>query len=114
MIHNLVEDIIQADAKHVAYRIAAASIIQDHGWHLTPDQALILLKLGDRHLAITDLMHFHIHIGQNVSYNVDRLTERGYLEKTPCLFDKRRVKVRLTDLGKKVSQTLLAQLTLQL
>ncbi len=65
-------------------------------------QALILANIGDEEIVIRDLIERGYYQGSNVSYNIKKLTDYGYLDQQRALHDKRSVTVRLTDKGKKV------------
>lgn len=65
-------------------------------------QALILANIGDEEIVIRDLIERGYYQGSNVSYNIKKLTDYGYLSQERALHDKRSVTVKLTDKGKKV------------
>ena len=65
-------------------------------------QALMLTNLGDGEIIIRDLIERGYYQGSNVSYNIKKLTDYGYLEQERAQHDKRAVTVKLTDKGKKV------------
>lgn len=65
-------------------------------------QALILANIGDEEVVIRDLIERGYYQGSNVSYNIKKLTDFGYLDQERALHDKRSVTVKLTDKGKKV------------
>lgn len=65
-------------------------------------QALILANIGDEEIVIRDLIERGYYQGSNVSYNIKKLTDYGYLKQERALHDKRSVTVKLTDKGKKV------------
>ena len=46
--------------------------------------------------------HIGYYLGSNVSYNIKKLTDYGYLEQERAQHDKRAVTVKLTDKGRKV------------
>ncbi len=59
-------------------------------------QALILANIGEGEIAIRDLVERGYYMGSNVSYNIRKLTELGYLDQRPTDHDRRSVTVRLT------------------
>lgn len=65
-------------------------------------QALILANIGDEEIVIRDLIERGYYQGSNVSYNIKKLTDYGYLDQERALHDKRAVTVRLTEKGRKV------------
>lgn len=65
-------------------------------------QALMLTNIGDGEIIIRDLIERGYYQGSNVSYNIKKLTDYGYLDQERAQHDKRAVTVKLTDKGKKV------------
>jgi DNA-binding MarR family transcriptional regulator len=63
-------------------------------------QALILYNIGDDEITIGELTNRGYYLGSNVSYNVKKLGEAGYIEQARCAHDKRSVRVKLSDKGK--------------
>ena len=62
-------------------------------------QALILFNIGDAEMTVGDLTHRGYYLGSNVSYNVKKLSETGYIAQERSAHDRRSVKVRLTPKG---------------
>lgn len=60
-------------------------------------QALLLTNIGAEHIAIRDLVERGYYQGSNVSYNIKKLTDMGYLEQERSQHDRRSVTVRLTE-----------------
>jgi DNA-binding MarR family transcriptional regulator len=65
-------------------------------------QALLLANIGDENIAIRDLVERGYYQGSNVSYNIKKLAEMGYLEQERSAHDRRSVSIRLTDKALKV------------
>ena len=65
-------------------------------------QALILCSVGDESMTAGNLMHKGHYSGANVSYNLNRLVQLGYLNKNPNEIDRREVIVSVTDKGRNV------------
>ena len=65
-------------------------------------QALLLANIGDDEISIRDLVERGYYQGSNVSYNVKKLTDFGYLNQERSLHDRRSVSIRLTDQAKGV------------
>src|SRR5512134_299310 len=59
-------------------------------------QALLLANIGDEQIAIRDLVERGYYQGSNVSYNVKKLAEMGYLDQERSTHDRRSVSIRLT------------------
>lgn len=62
-------------------------------------QTLILYNIGAEELTIGELTNRGYYLGSNVSYNVKKLVENGYLEQERSTHDKRSVKIRLSSKG---------------
>ncbi|MGB0682950.1 MAG: MarR family winged helix-turn-helix transcriptional regulator [Magnetovibrionaceae bacterium] len=65
-------------------------------------QALLLNNIGGEEIVIRDLIERGYYQGSNVSYNVKKMTEMGYLEQERSAHDKRSVTIRLTDKARTV------------
>lgn len=60
-------------------------------------QALLLTNVGTEEIVIRDLVERGYYQGSNVSYNIKKLTELGYLEQEKSEHDRRSVRIKLTD-----------------
>ena len=67
-------------------------------------QTLILYNINSEELTIGELTNRGYYLGSNVSYNVKKLVENGYLMQERSLHDKRSVKIRLSDKGLQLCQ----------
>jgi DNA-binding MarR family transcriptional regulator len=62
-------------------------------------QALMILHIGTSELAVTDLLKRGYYLASNVSYNVRKLAEAGYLLQERSTADRRSIRLRLTEKG---------------
>lgn len=62
-------------------------------------QALILYNIGEDELTVGELTHRGYYLGSNVSYNVRKMVENGYLMQERSPHDRRSIRVRLSDKG---------------
>ena len=62
-------------------------------------QSLILYNIGDDELTVGELTARGYYMGSNVSYNVKKMVENGYLGQERSPHDRRSVRVRLSDKG---------------
>ena len=69
-------------------------------------QALLLANIGDEEIVIRDLVDRGYYQGSNVSYNVKKLVEMGYLEQERSTHDRRSVSIRLTEKAKVIVQSI--------
>ena len=67
-------------------------------------QALLLFNIGDIELTAGELKTRGLYLGSNVSYNLKKLVESGYIHHQRSRTDKRSVRVKLTDKGKAISE----------
>jgi DNA-binding MarR family transcriptional regulator len=65
-------------------------------------QALLLYNIGDKELTAGELRTRGYYLGSNVSYNVKKLVEMGYLHHSRSRLDRRSVRISLTEKGKAV------------
>jgi len=68
-------------------------------------QALLLFNVGDNEVTAGELKSRGYYQGSNVSYNLKKLVEMGYMHHQRCEVDRRSVRVRLTDKGRGVFET---------
>jgi DNA-binding MarR family transcriptional regulator len=62
-------------------------------------QALLVFNIGTREMTAGELKSRGYYQGSNVSYNLKKLVEAGYVEHRRCRLDRRAVRIRLTDKG---------------
>ncbi len=65
-------------------------------------QALLLYNIGDKELTASELRTKGYYLGSNVSYNVKKLVEAGYLHHARSKTDRRSVRISLTDKGRQI------------
>jgi DNA-binding MarR family transcriptional regulator len=69
-------------------------------------QALLLFNVGDQELTAGELRTRGHYLGSNVSYNLKKLVESGYIHHERSEADRRSVLVRLTTKGEAVRDML--------
>lgn len=62
-------------------------------------QAMILHNIGADEMTVGELTLRGYYLGSNVSYNVKKMTENGYIAQERSVHDKRSIRVRLTEKG---------------
>ena len=87
-------------------------------------QGMMLYNIGDAEMTVGELTLRGCYLGSNVSYNVKKMVENGYLTQERSLHDRRSIRVRLTEKGVKLRdrvsvmhqrhQELLSQATLNM
>tara|TARA_R110000868_G_scaffold57930_3_gene178680 strand:+ start:5143 stop:5634 length:492 start_codon:yes stop_codon:yes gene_type:complete len=71
-------------------------------------QALLLFNIGDQELTAGELRTRGHYLGSNVSYNLKKLVDAGYIRHERSAVDRRAVKVSLTESGNAVRAKLSA------
>ncbi|WP_350334507.1 transcriptional regulator LdtR [Coralliovum pocilloporae] len=66
-------------------------------------QALLLFHIGDSELTAGELRTRGFYLGSNVSYNLKKLVDLGYIHHERSKTDRRSVRVRLTDHGQEIA-----------
>jgi DNA-binding MarR family transcriptional regulator len=65
-------------------------------------QALLLFNIGENEVTAGELKSRGYYQGSNVSYNLKKLVETGYMHHQRCEIDRRSVRVRLTQRGREI------------
>src|SRR5260370_2422332 len=60
-------------------------------------QALLLYNIGEKELTAGELRTRGYYLGSNVSYNLKKLVEMGFLDHQRSRVDRRSVRIKLTD-----------------
>jgi len=71
-------------------------------------QALLLFNIGDNEVTAGELKTRGYYQGSNVSYNLKKLVEMGYMHHQRCEIDRRSVRVRLTQQGRGIRDVVAA------
>ena len=66
-------------------------------------QALLLFNIGDAELTAGELRTRGYYLGSNVSYNLKKLVEMGYIHHQRSRMDRRSVRVSLTPKGQEIA-----------
>ena len=69
-------------------------------------QALLLFNIGENEVTAGELKSRGYYQGSNVSYNLKKLVELGYMHHQRSEIDRRSVRVRLTEKGRRVRNML--------
>ena len=62
-------------------------------------QSLILFNIGRDEMTVGELTNRGYYLGSNVSYNVRKMVENGYLAQERSAHDRRSIRVKLTQKG---------------
>jgi DNA-binding MarR family transcriptional regulator len=89
-LHRLLLDVIKDEFERV------------NGLEINAVQALLLINIGDNEVTAGELKSRGYYQGSNVSYNLKKLVEMGYMHHQRCEIDRRSVRVRLTEKGRYV------------
>lgn len=96
-LHRLLLDVIKDEFERVGEL------------EINPVQALLLFNVGDNEVTAGELKSRGYYQGSNVSYNLKKLVELGYMHHQRCEIDRRSVRVRLTQRGREI-RDIVAQL----
>ena len=69
-------------------------------------QGMMLFSIGDAEMTVGELTLRGCYLGSNVSYNVKKMVENGYLVQQRSLHDRRSTHVHLTEKGRKLRDSL--------
>src|SRR5438128_9290744 len=69
-------------------------------------QGMMLFNIGDAEMTVGELTLRGCYLGSNVSYNVKKMVENGYLSQQRSLHDRRSIHVRLTEKGIRLRDSL--------
>src|SRR5690606_6719666 len=69
-------------------------------------QALLLFNIGDAEMTAGELRTRGHYLGSNVSYNLKKLVEAGYISHQRSRLDRRSVRVRLTEKGHAICKSI--------
>lgn len=89
-LHRLLLDVVKDEFERLG-RIDINSV-----------QALLLFNIGSEEVTAGELKTRGYYQGSNVSYNLKKLVELGYLHHERCKIDRRSVRIRLTERGVEV------------
>ncbi|MEM1361458.1 MAG: winged helix DNA-binding protein [Pseudomonadota bacterium] len=65
-------------------------------------QALLLFNIGENEVTAGELKSRGYYQGSNVSYNLKKLVETGFMHHQRCEIDRRSVRVKLTEKGRQI------------
>lgn len=89
-LHRLLLDVIKDEFERLA-------ILE-----INSVQALLLFNVGENEVTAGELKSRGYYQGSNVSYNLKKLVELGYMHHQRSELDRRSVRVRLTEKGRRV------------
>lgn len=89
-LHRLLLDVIKDEFERVGVL------------EINPVQALLLFNVGDNEVTAGELKSRGYYQGSNVSYNLKKLVEAGYMHHERSEIDRRSVRVRLTEKGRNI------------
>jgi DNA-binding MarR family transcriptional regulator len=93
-LHRLLLDVIKDEFERLGFL------------EINAVQALLLFNIGDNEVTAGELKSRGYYQGSNVSYNLKKLVEMGYMHHQRCEVDRRSVRVRLTDRGRAMRDTM--------
>jgi DNA-binding MarR family transcriptional regulator len=73
-------------------------------------QGLLLANIGEEEVSVGDLVNRGYYLGSNVTYNLKRLVDAGYVEQERSARDRRVVRIRLSQKGRDLCRYINAML----
>lgn len=73
---------------------------------LNAAQAMILFNIGERELPMGELIERGYYLGSNVSYNIKKMVENGYVIQTRSPYDRRSFHVKSSERGLEICNRL--------
>jgi len=105
--HSYMESVRLIEQLHRRYLEVVQTELKTQGIDdINNVQALMILHIGTNELAVTDLLKRGYYLASNVSYNVRKLAEAGYLLQERSTADRRSIRLRLTDRGRQLHERL--------
>ena len=92
-LHRLLLDVIKDEFERLGYL------------DINSVQALLLFNIGENEVTAGELKSRGYYQGSNVSYNLKKLVEAGYMHHQKCEIDRRAVRVKLTEKGRAIRNT---------
>jgi DNA-binding MarR family transcriptional regulator len=86
-LHRLLLDLIKDEFERLRHH------------EINPVQALLLYNIGAHEVSVGELKSRGYYQGSNVSYNLKKLVELGYMHQQRSISDRRSIRVRLTEKG---------------
>ncbi|WP_414473576.1 MarR family transcriptional regulator [Microvirga sp. M2] len=65
---------------------------------------MMLFTIGAEELTVRDLIERGYYLGSNASYNLKRLVETGYVDRSVSERDRRSARLRLSDKGRRLCE----------
>lgn len=93
-LHRLFLDVVKAELDALRVR------------DINNVQSLILYSIAGNEISVGELTQRGYFLGSNVSYNLKKMVEAGYLQQQRSPHDRRSVHVRLTEKGHEFWETL--------
>ena len=107
MKHSYYDAILLIERVHRHFLEVVKLELEGLGIHdINNVQGMMLFNIGDAEMTVGELTLRGCYLGSNVSYNVKKMVENGYLVQQRSLHDRRSVHVRLTDKGIKLREIL--------
>ena len=89
-LHRLLLDVIKDEFERI-------NVLE-----INPVQALLLFNIGENEVTAGELKSRGYYQGSNVSYNLKKMVEMGYMHHQRSEIDRRSVRVRLTQKGRSI------------
>ncbi len=71
-----------------------------------PAQAMVLLAIGDAEVSVAELLDRGHYVGSNVSYYLKQLGDGEYIDRAASQRDRRSARIRLSEKGRQLCESL--------
>ncbi|MDD3289094.1 MAG: MarR family winged helix-turn-helix transcriptional regulator [Alphaproteobacteria bacterium] len=100
MRHSYYEALLLIERLHRHFlEVVKADLDRQGTQDINNVQALILYNIAQDEMTVGELTARGYYLGSNVSYNVKKMFENGYLEQERSPHDRRSVRVKLSEKG---------------
>ncbi|MBT4880119.1 MAG: winged helix DNA-binding protein [Alphaproteobacteria bacterium] len=108
------ESIVLIEKLHRLFlEVVRAELERSKIYDINNVQSLILYNIGENQLTVGDLTSRGLYMGSNVTYNLKKLVENGYLHQEKSSHDRRSSQVRVTEKGRALCKKIAAVLDKQ-
>lgn len=100
MKNNYLEIVSLIERLHRLFLESVKCVLEDLKiFDINNTQAMVLYNLGDEQISVGDLTTRGCYLGSNVSYNLKKMAQAGYISHIAAKHDKRSSIVKLSNKG---------------
>lgn len=112
MIEKYFEIVMTVERLHRLFLdVVKSELDRLHITDISNVQAVILFNIGKNKMTVGEVSNRGYYLGSNVTYNLKKMIEHGYLDQTQSVHDRRSSVIRLSEKGVALYDKLEAMLT---